>query len=171
MSHPTRAGTAIVALAFAAFGTLAAITPVIGQSPPASIAAPSSLSPCPSPIPAASSSASGASVIPAAPSAVAASPAPILATPCASSAPATAGTSVSIQDFSFQPATLSVPVGASVTWTNNDTTSHTVTADDGSFDSGPVAPGMTFTQVFATAGTFTYHCKIHPSMTASITVR
>ena len=47
---------------------------------------------------------------------------------------------------------------------------HTVTADDGSFDGGPLATGATFSQTFSTAGTFSYHCKIHPSMTATITV-
>ena len=77
---------------------------------------------------------------------------------------------VAIKDFSFQPASISVAVGSTVTWTNNDTTGHTVTADDGSFDSGTVAPGATFSHTFDTAGTFTYHCNIHPSMTATITV-
>jgi plastocyanin len=46
--------------------------------------------------------------------------------------------SVSVVDFAFEPATLEVPVGTTVTWTNNGSRPHTVTADDGSFDSGPL---------------------------------
>jgi len=98
-----------------------------------------------------------------------------LASPAASPAANTqAGASaqaVSIQNFAFNPATLTVPVGTTVTWTNNDSTAHTVTADDGSFKSGNVDPGATFSFTFSTAGTFNYHCEIHPNMTASITVQ
>ena len=83
---------------------------------------------------------------------------------------ATASGTVSIKDFSFEPGSISVAVGSTVTWTNNDTTSHTVTADDGSFDAGTLAPGATFSHTFDTPGTFSYHCNIHPSMTATITV-
>ena len=89
----------------------------------------------------------------------------------ASEGSATAGQSVTIQDFKFSPNTLTVPVGATVTWTNADSTQHTVTADDGSFDSGPLDPGATFNQTFSTAGTFTYHCNIHSNMTATVTVQ
>jgi plastocyanin len=89
----------------------------------------------------------------------------------ASAAPAGAAAgAVTIKNFSFNPGNLSVSVGQTVTWTNSDTTDHTVTADDSSFDSGHVATGTTFQQTFTKAGTFTYHCKIHPSMKATITV-
>ena len=94
--------------------------------------------------------------------------------PAGSAAPegsAAAGQSVTIQDFKFSPNTLTVPVGTTVTWTNADSTQHTVTADDGSFDSGPLDPGATFSQTFTTAGTFTYHCNIHSNMTATVTVQ
>lgn len=77
---------------------------------------------------------------------------------------------VSIAGFAFSPADLSVKVGDSVTWTNNDSTAHTATADDGSFDCGVIAGGQSFTFTFTTAGTFTYHCRIHPSMVAKLTV-
>jgi plastocyanin len=63
-----------------------------------------------------------------------------------------------------------VAVGTTVTWTNQDSTAHTVTANDGSFDSGPIQPGKSFSHTFSTAGTVAYHCKIHPSMTATVTV-
>lgn len=81
-----------------------------------------------------------------------------------------ASASVSIQNFAFSPGTIQVTAGTTVTWTNNDQTTHTVTADDGSFDSGDVAPGGTFSMTFNTPGTISYHCKIHPFMTASIVV-
>ena len=81
-----------------------------------------------------------------------------------------AGSAVTIQDFSFGPASLTVPIGATVTWTNKDSVEHTVTADDGSFGSQKLATGQAFSQTFAKAGTFSYHCTIHRSMTASITV-
>lgn len=83
----------------------------------------------------------------------------------------TPGTEVTIKDFAFAPATLTVAVGDTVTWTNNDSAIHTVTADDGSFDSGDLAQGDTFTQTFDTAGTFAYHCAMHPSMVAEIVVK
>jgi plastocyanin len=98
----------------------------------------------------------------------------------ASGAPASAGASaaaagaaanaVTIKNFAFNAASLSVKVGQTVIWTNADTTPHTVTADDGSFDSGHVAVGSTFQQTFTKAGTFAYHCNIHPSMKGTITV-
>ena len=80
-----------------------------------------------------------------------------------------AGTAVTIANFAFNPADVTVKVGQSVTWTNNDTTTHTVTGAD--FDSGPLAPGATYSHTFATAGTFDYHCSIHTSMTGKVTVQ
>ncbi len=162
MSYTIRALTAMVAIALMA--ALVTVAPAAGQSPMASMPGTPSAAPCASPMVGPSPMAPAASM-------VATSLAPSLATPCVSPAPVAAAAAVSIKDFSFQPATISVPVGGTVTWTNNDTTGHTVTADDGSFDSGTVSPGATFSQTFATAGTFTYHCNIHPSMTASITVQ
>ena len=58
--------------------------------------------------------------------------------------PPPAGNSVSIKDMAFSPATLNVTAGTTVTWTNNDAMTHTVTADDASFDSGNVAAGATY---------------------------
>jgi plastocyanin len=98
-------------------------------------------------------------------------PAATAAAPAATSAPAAAGDTVTIANFSFQPATITVPVGTTVTWTNDDSASHTVTADDGSFTSESLGQGATFTRAFPAAGTFAYHCRIHPSMTAVVTVR
>src|SRR5829696_7449145 len=77
---------------------------------------------------------------------------------------------ISVVDFAFEPATLSVPVSATVTWTNTGARPHTVTADDGSFDSGRLDPGEQFSQTFDQPGTFAYHCGFHPEMQGSIVV-
>ena len=101
------------------------------------------------------------------------SAAPTAATSQAPAAPAGGAPStiaVSIVDFAFNPAGTSVAAGSKVTWTNNDTTAHTVTFDDGSADSGNLAPGSTFDHTFATAGTFAYHCTIHSQMHGTVTV-
>jgi plastocyanin len=80
------------------------------------------------------------------------------------------GNAVAIQGFAFAPATLDVPAGTEVTWTNQDPAPHTVTGDDGSFDSGTIDPGATFSAVFDQSGTVTYMCNIHPAMTGTIRV-
>jgi plastocyanin len=77
---------------------------------------------------------------------------------------------ISVVDFAFEPAALTVPVGATVTWTNDGSRPHTVTADDGSFDSGRLDPGEQFRQTFDQPGTFSYHCGFHPEMQGSIAV-
>jgi plastocyanin len=55
-----------------------------------------------------------------------------------------------------------------VRWTNNDSAAHTSTADDGAWSSGSIAAGGTFTATFPTAGTFHYHCAIHPGMIGTV---
>jgi plastocyanin/uncharacterized cupredoxin-like copper-binding protein len=83
----------------------------------------------------------------------------------------TADNEVAIRGFAFSPAMLTVPVGTEVVWTNGDPTEHTVTAEDDSFDSGPVAAGRAFSRRFEQAGSITYFCAIHPSMRGEIRVR
>jgi plastocyanin len=78
--------------------------------------------------------------------------------------------SVSIEDFYFEPADAAVEPGSTITWINYGTVPHTVTADDGAFDSGVLNPGDSFTVAFQGQGTITYHCAIHPSMMGSVTV-
>ena len=82
-----------------------------------------------------------------------------------------AGQSVSISGFAFSPATLTVSVGTTVTWTNNDSTTHTVTSDSGAFSSGNLANGKIYSYTFTTAGTYAYHCAIHTYMKATIIVQ
>ncbi len=79
------------------------------------------------------------------------------------------GNSVSIKNFSFTPNSLTVKVGTKVTWTNHDSVTHTVTANQGAFNS-PVLPGSSFSFTFTKAGTYAYHCMIHPYMMATIVV-
>ena len=89
-----------------------------------------------------------------------------------STTPPPASNAVSIVNMSFSPATLTVKAGTTVTWTNNDNMDHTVTADDASFDSGNMAMmGGKYSKVFSTAGTYTYHCTIHPTMKGTIVVK
>ena len=78
---------------------------------------------------------------------------------------------VSIVNMSFSPATLTVPVGTNVTWTNNDNMTHTVTSDSSGFDSGDITMGSKYSRVFSVAGTYTYHCTIHPTMKGTIVVK
>lgn len=97
-----------------------------------------------------------------------------VASPAASPAAATSGAAamaVEIKSFAFNPADLTVAVGTKVTWTNDDTVAHTVTAEDNSFDSGNLDPGKSFSFTFSKAGTYQYHCKYHANMVATITVK
>jgi plastocyanin len=77
---------------------------------------------------------------------------------------------VSIQDFSFSPGQITVAPGTTVTWVNKGPSPHTTTADDGSWDSGTLQQGEDFSFIFDQPGTYTYHCSIHPDMTATVKV-
>lgn len=79
------------------------------------------------------------------------------------------GTAVAIDNFAFSPATLNVKMGQQVTWTNKQDVAHTVTADGGTFDH-PMPLDATFSFTFPKAGTFAYHCTIHPFMKGTIVV-
>ena len=78
---------------------------------------------------------------------------------------------VRIKDFAFQPKSLEVPVGATVTWTNADEDAHTVTSSSGAFSSPGLDSGETFSQTFTAPGTYSYHCALHPHMTAQVVVK
>jgi len=85
---------------------------------------------------------------------------------------AQSATNVSIVNYAFNPSSIVVVVGVNntVMWTNNGTVDHTVTADDGSFSSGNIAPGTSFTHIFTAAGNYSYHCSIHNYMKGTIIV-
>jgi len=90
---------------------------------------------------------------------------------------------VTIQDFAYTPAQLTIKAGTRVNWTNNGPSPHSATADStGGFDSGSltppkssgsggVTPGELFQMHFTTPGTYTYHCMFHPQMHGTITVQ
>jgi len=75
-----------------------------------------------------------------------------------------------LTNWHFDPADLTVAVGSTVTWHNVGTQEHSVTADDGSFDSGLTEPGSTYQRAFPKVGVYAYHCRPHPWMKATIHV-
>ncbi len=87
--------------------------------------------------------------------------------------PAGGTTDVAIDNFAYSPASVSVPVNTVVKWSNLDSSTHTVTSTTapagGSFDA-QVNPGASVCLNFTAAGTYNYHCSIHPSMTGTVTV-
>ncbi len=78
---------------------------------------------------------------------------------------------VEIKVFAFLPATITVAIGTTITWTNNDSTLHTVTSLTDAFDSGTLANGGTFSFTFTTAGTYQYRCSIHTEMQGTVIVQ
>jgi len=81
-------------------------------------------------------------------------------------------TEVAIDNFSFSPNTLTISVGATVTWTNHDNVPHVVSSADNQFTKSTVLkPGQTFSQAFVTTGTYSYFCSIHPRMRGKIIVK
>ena len=75
-----------------------------------------------------------------------------------------------IQQYTFAPQTAAIRRGATVTWTNEDEAVHTVTAADGSFDSGRMPIGSTFSMSFAAPGTYEYVCSVHAAMRGTLLV-
>ncbi|HEY7115029.1 MAG TPA: cupredoxin family copper-binding protein [Tepidisphaeraceae bacterium] len=78
---------------------------------------------------------------------------------------------VVIDKMKFVPAALTIKPGDSVVWVNNDVRDHTVDAADGSFSSGNIGPGASFTQSFTKAGNHGYACSLHPRMRGTIAVK
>jgi plastocyanin len=86
-------------------------------------------------------------------------------------ATAAASTTVTITDFEFTPAAITVDVGDTVTWANEGPTPHSATASDGSFDTGIYGEGESRSHTFDQAGTFAYICTPHPFMKGTVTVQ
>ena len=78
---------------------------------------------------------------------------------------------VFIQGSAFSPATITVKANTTITWTNKDGIPHTVTSNTGIFESNSISGGGTWSQPFITAGSFPYHCSIHPSMKGTVVVQ
>jgi LPXTG-motif cell wall-anchored protein len=185
-------------LVYAAVATLAIAAPLSAQQEPAPApaVAPAPAEPAPAPappvepVPAAPAPVEPAPAEPApAPAAPApAEPAPVEPAPAPAEPPtlvddapveqkktrvkavAAADTGVTIVDFDFQPGSVTVNVGDTVTWTNNGPTPHSATANDGSFDTGIMDAGQSGSHTFDAAGTFSYICTPHPNMTGTVTV-
>lgn len=88
------------------------------------------------------------------------------------SAQSQAATEIKIDNFSFTPQTITVPVGSQITWTNQDDIPHTVVSDDKTtFKSKALDTDEKFSFTFTKAGTYTYFCSIHPKMTAKVVVQ
>ena len=94
------------------------------------------------------------------------------------SSPTPAGSPVSIVSgastlttTAYAPNPITIAVGGTVTWMNNDNTAHTATATAGAFDSGTIAPGASFSRTFTAAGSFPYRCTLHPGMVGTVTVQ
>jgi plastocyanin len=83
----------------------------------------------------------------------------------------TGGPAVGVENFNFTPADLTVAAGTTVVWTNHDDVDHTVTASDNSFSSPSIATDGQFSHTFATPGTYSYFCAIHPFMSARVIVQ
>jgi plastocyanin len=114
---------------------------------------------------------------------------PIVASPVDTAAPAAATTNqspaaattvqvssgntvaVEITNFTFEQNTVTIKIGDTITWTNHDSATHTVVADDGSFRSGSLSKDASFSFTFNTAGTFPYKCGVHASMVGTVIVQ
>ncbi len=130
-------------------------------------------SPSPSPSTAASTAASSATV--AASTAVASPSAAALPSPTASPTASQLSYTVTIPNtaapYSFQPVTMTVPRGASVTWRNEASAPHQIVSNTGVFSGPVINSGQTYTYQFNQAGTYPYHCAIHTYMTGTIIVQ
>jgi amicyanin len=94
------------------------------------------------------------------------------ATPVLAAAPAAAGPTVKIDNFTFGPAALTVKVGTTVTWVNNDDIPHSVVAQDHTtFKSKVLDTDQTFSFTFTKAGEYPYFCSLHPHMTGKVVVQ
>jgi len=93
------------------------------------------------------------------------------ATVSAKDQPSAANAEVAIDNFSFGPQTLTVPVGATVTWTNRDDIPHTVVSTEGVFKSKVRDTDEKFSFTFTKAGTYPYYCSVHPKMTGRVVVQ
>ena len=92
----------------------------------------------------------------------------------AAATPGAQGASVEIKNFAFEPKAVTIKVGQTVTWTNQDSAAHTVAGDggiDSGIDSGDLPKGKSYSKTFDAEGTFDYHCSIHPQMKGQVIVQ
>jgi len=85
--------------------------------------------------------------------------------------PGAESTTINISNLTFVPSSVTVTIGTRVTWRNNDSVSHTIVSDSGTYlSSSTLAPGQSYSRTFSAAGTYAYHCGIHPTMQGTIVV-
>jgi plastocyanin len=89
----------------------------------------------------------------------------IAVVPSASAAP-----NITVRDFSYNPTPARAAIGAVVRWSNAGPSTHTATSNQGFFNTGRIVPGSSKTATMMSAGAFAYHCQIHPSMRATVSV-
>ena len=77
----------------------------------------------------------------------------------------------SLTTTAYAPNPIVLAAGGTATWKNNDSVTHTATANDGTWDSGSIAPGASFSRTFPAPGSFPYKCLIHPGMVGTVTVQ
>jgi plastocyanin len=138
----------------------------VGCSSPTATPSPAA-APTPTPAPTATPSAAPTAVPNATPTAAPTSPPTATPVPAATAQPAPQSASVKIQTFAFDPQVTKIAAGGSVTWTNQDGTTHRVTFSD---STQTISNGASYTKKFDTPGTYAYHCSIHPSMTGTVEV-
>jgi plastocyanin len=90
---------------------------------------------------------------------------------CVAGQPKASREDVSIKNGAFSPATAAIAPNDSVEWSNDDQRDHRITADDGSFDSGKLKPGDSFSKKFTKAGTWGYSCALHPREKGKVVVK
>lgn len=99
---------------------------------------------------------------------------PAPATPAPATASSGGGNTIAIRNFAFDPSSLTVKAGSTVTWVNSDSAPHTIVSEAGApavISSDTLANGASFTFTFTRPGTYPYHCSIHPSMKGTIIVQ
>jgi plastocyanin len=113
-----------------------------------------------------------APLVPAAPAPAAGAPGTAPAAPAPAAPAAAKTTSVTIMNYAFSPAAVTISVGDTVTWTNHDSAAHNVVVSSGpeTFTSPTLQTGQSFSFTFTKAGTYAYYCAIHPEMKATVTV-
>jgi plastocyanin len=86
--------------------------------------------------------------------------------------PASASTAtIAVQNMAFSQRFVTVPLGATVTWSFRDSVPHSTTSNQNFWNSGAVGPGRSYTTTFPSAGVFAYHCALHPTMTGQVSLR
>lgn len=89
---------------------------------------------------------------------------------CKKSSDSPGANEVYIENMAFNPSTITVAANTTISWTNKDGVSHTVTSATGLFNSGTIANNGVYSHTFTTAGTYSYSCTIHPDMVGSVVV-